>query len=77
MHGKETLPLGLEPLQKLGVDFILLSCTLGLVVLDLYEGESIVLADSLASVKGPDAVIGGEIRFVLVHQAELIGIRVF
>ena len=67
MHGKESLPLGLEPLQKLGVYLILLSRTLWLVVLDLYEGESIMVADSLASVKGPDAVIRGKIRFVLIH----------
>ena len=33
-----------------------------------------MLADSLATVKGPDTVIRSEIRFVLVHQAELIGI---
>ena len=61
MHGKESLPLGLEPLQKLGVDLIFLSRTLRLVILDLHEGESIMLADSLASVKGPDTVIRSEI----------------
>ena len=36
-----------------------------------------MLTDSLASVKCPDTVIRGKIGFVLVNQAELIGVRGF